>query len=509
MFTGIFPSNKKADDLFIIDMEATIIFPHQLFNQHPAIQPGRVCYLVEETLFFTQYKFHKQKIVFHRASMKAYCKFLLARQMNVEYVEATGNCADIRILLEELSSKDIGHIHFADPVDEWLNKRISKACKSLGIKKTIYNTPCFLNNMSEANKYFDNKRTYFQTAFYISQRKSRQLLMTAAGEPAGGKWSYDAENRLKFPAGQPAPAISFPPENDFITEAITYVNDHFNQHYGKITPFNYPVTFTEAEKWLDEFITGRFEKFGIYEDAIVAGEHFLHHSVLSPLLNIGLLTPGLVIDRVMALADKNNIPLNSLEGFVRQVVGWREFIRIIYEREGNRQRIRNFWGFDRKIPASFRQGNTGIVPIDNTIRKILETGYCHHIERLMLLGNFMLLCEFDPDEVYRWFMELFIDSYDWVMVPNVYGMTQFADGGLMTTKPYISGSNYVLKMSNYKKGAWCNVWDALFWRFMHVKRDFFAGNPRLAMLLKTLDKMNDRKRAEHFDIAAKYLQSLS
>lgn len=162
----------------------------------------------------------------------------------------------------------------------------------------------------------------------------------------------------------------------------------------------------------------------------------------------------------------------------------------------------------RKIPASFYNGTTGILPVDVTIKKVLETGYCHHIERLMILGNFMLLCEFDPDEVYTWFMEFFIDSYDWVMVPNVYGMSQYADGGLMSTKPYISGSNYIKKMSNYPSGQWQDIWDALFWRFMDVNREFFLKNPRLAMLIRTYDKWDDEKKSTLMARAENYLNSL-
>jgi deoxyribodipyrimidine photolyase-related protein len=219
---------------------------------------------------------------------------------------------------------------------------------------------------------------------------------------------------------------------------------------------------------------------------------------------VGLLTPDFVIDEAMAFASHNDIPLNSLEGFVRQIVGWREFIRAVYELKGTEERTKNYWKFKRKIPASFWNGTTEIEPIDLTIKKVLETGYCHHIERLMVLGNFMLLCEFDPDEVYRWFMELFIDAYDWVMVPNVYGMSQFADGGLMASKPYISGSSYVLKMSHYKKGDWCDTWDALFWEFMNKQRAFFSSNPRLGMLLKTYDKMSEEKRNNYKEVVAAF-----
>jgi deoxyribodipyrimidine photolyase-related protein len=226
------------------------------------------------------------------------------------------------------------------------------------------------------------------------------------------------------------------------------------------------------------------------------------------MLNIGLLTPQEIVDAAIRVGAKKNIPLNSLEGFIRQIVGWREFIRLVYEREGTKQRTTNYWQFKRKIPKTFWTGDTGIAPIDSTIKKILKTGYAHHIERLMVLGNFMLLCEFDPDEVHKWFMEMFIDAYDWVMVPNVYGMTQFADGGLMTTKPYISGSNYLMKMSDYEKGTWQPIWDGLFWRFMHVHRSFFLQNPRIGMLVKTFDKMSEEKRNAHLHAADNYLQSL-
>jgi deoxyribodipyrimidine photolyase-related protein len=214
------------------------------------------------------------------------------------------------------------------------------------------------------------------------------------------------------------------------------------------------------------------------------------------------------LKHLLIIPKKNEIPLNSVEGFIRQIIGWREFIRAVYELKGIEQRTKNYWNFKRKIPVSFWKGETGIEPLDITIKKVIDTGYCHHIERLMVIGNFMVLCEFDPDEVYRWFMELFIDAYDWVMVPNVYGMSQFADGGLMSTKPYISGSNYLMKMSNYKKGDWQLIWDGLFWRFMDKHRDFFLSNPRLGMLIRTFDKMEPKKKLGLLNSAENYLKSL-
>ncbi|MEO5570626.1 MAG: cryptochrome/photolyase family protein [Bacteroidia bacterium] len=489
--------------------EAVLIFPHQLFKQHPAMHKSRPVYLVEEWLFFRQYNFHQQKIILHRSGMKFFETYLKEQNYKVHYIETSDERNDVKKLIAFLSQQKITCIHIANVVDCWLMKRIRTACKKYAIELTVYESPSFFNTMDEVADYFSKRKTYFQTDFYVHQRKQRKLLLKTDGKPIGGKWTFDAENRVKFPKKEIVPAINFPKADSFITEATKYVQQHFPDNYGSAkAPHFFVSTFKEAEDWLDDFLKNRFEKFGIYEDAIVADENILHHSVLTPMLNTGLLMPQQIIDAVLNHTEKNNSPLNSLEGFIRQITGWREFIRIVYEREGSKQRTTNYWKFKRKIPASFWTRTTGIAPIDITIKKVLKTGYCHHIERLMVLGNFMLLCEFDPDEVHRWFMELFIDAYDWVMVPNVYGMTQFADGGLMTTKPYISGSNYLMKMSDYSKGDWQQVWDGLFWRFMHVHRSFFLQNPRLGMLVGTFDKMSEEKRNTHLVNAEKYLSSL-
>ena len=270
----------------------------------------------------------------------------------------------------------------------------------------------------------------------------------------------------------------------------------------------YPTNHEEAEVWLNQFLAIRFKEFGPFEDAVVKEYSILHHSLLSPLINCGLLSPLDVIESSMRFYREKNIPINSCEGFIRQIIGWREFIRGVYVAKGTQERTTNFWGFTRKIPNSFYEGNTGIEPVDDTIHKIKASSYANHIERLMIMGNFMLLCEFDPDEVYKWFMEVFIDSYDWVMVPNVYGMSQFADGGLMSTKPYISSSNYIIKMSNYKKGEWCKIWDALFWNFMDKQRSFFLKNPRMRMLISSFDKMDHIKRENYLVTADNYLNKL-
>ncbi len=489
--------------------EAVLIFPHQLFEKHPAIGKDRVVYLIEEFLFFRQYKFHKQKLVLHRSSMKFCEDYLKNLGMKVKYIESESNSSDIRKLIPQLKENGIQTIHFADVADNWLEKRIKQSAEKFGIKVCEYSSPAFLNSKEELKKYFGGKKKYSQTDFYIKQRKKLGILLNKDGSPVGGKWTYDTENRLKYPENKKPPQVNFPSSNKYYEEAIKYVNEKFHANYGEINKsFIYPCTFDESKKWFNQFLEKRFSEFGSYEDAIVAEENILHHSVLTPMLNVGLTTPQYIVERTLSFSEKHKIPLNSVEGFIRQIIGWREFIRSVYEFSGTTQRTKNYWGLKRKIPESFWNGTTGIEPVDITIKKILQTGYCHHIERLMVLGDFMLLCEFDPDEVYRWFMELFIDAYDWVTVPNVYGMSQFAVGGLMATKPYISGSNYLMKMSNYKKGNWQLIWDGLFWRFMDKHRKFFLSNPRLGMLIKTFDIMSAERKSTLLNAAETYLESI-
>ena len=488
-----------------------LIFPHQLFHHPSWIGQTASIYLIEEYLFFKQYTFHKQKIAFHRASMKSYESYLRSLGFEVCYVEAIEDRSDIRWLIAELKQNGIKEISYVDPTDCWLENRIEKSCFQHQISTEKWNSPMFLNSKDDLLPFFrSDKKKYHQTSFYKDERKKRGILISPDGNPEGGKWTYDTDNRKKYPANKNPPHVQFPDADAYYEEAIVYVQTHFSHHLGTLMnkPL-YPANHEITDKWLDQFFENRFMEFGPYEDAILGENSLLHHSVLTPMLNVGLITPQEIIDRCLVYAEKHHIPINSTEGFIRQIIGWREFIRGMYMARGTDQRNCNFWHFKKKIPASFYTGTTGVGPIDITIKKVLETGYCHHIERLMVLGNFMVLCEFDPDEVYRWFMEMFIDAYDWVMVPNVYGMSQYADGGLMASKPYISGSNYLMKMSNFKKGEWQAVWDGLFWRFMDVHRDFFKQNPRLGMLVNTFDKMPDEKRQKHLENGELYLSTLS
>ncbi len=490
-------------------MHVLVLFPHHLyFNLDELRNQVQEVYLVEEFLFFRQYNFHKQKLLFHRASMCEYSTRLRSEGFKVNYIQSHDVLSDVRSLIPALVAKGISRIFLFEPDDFLLRKRIE--LKSASIELVWLENQLFINSSADLENYKAKNAKLFQTDFYIHQRKLRNILVDALGGPVGGKWSFDAENRKKYPTQKTPPQVSSATKNEFYEEAKNYVLQYFAANIGSLDgEIVYPTSPEEAKVWLQEFFELRFKDFGEYEDALVQDASFLNHSVLTPMLNVGLLKPMDVIQEALNFAAKNTLPMNSLEGFVRQILGWREFVRYVYKIHGVKQRTTNFWGFNRKIPDSYYEGTTGIRPVDDAIKKLHSTAYNHHIERLMVLSNFMLLCEFDPDEVYRWFMEHYIDAYDWVMVPNVYGMAQFADGGMMVTKPYVSGSNYIFKMSDYKKGeAWADLWDALFWRFLSVNRDFFKRNPRLSMLINTFDKWPDDKKSAYLARAENYLSSL-
>ena len=489
-------------------MDISIIFPNQIFEKSKLLDESTRIYLIEEYLFFNQFKFHKQKILFHRMTMKSYERFLQKNSFNINYIDSTEKISEIKSFIENLDS-NIKSIKIYDPVDNWLSKRINDTCKLKNINVEVYDNPLFINKSEDLSSFFRNdKKKFFQTSFYKQQRLKLDVMMIG-DKPEGGKWTYDDQNREKYPKGKIPPTITYPEKNKIYTEAFNYVNDNFNNNYGKINEeIIYPYNFKLAKEWLNVFLKTRFEEFGPYEDAVVKEKSILNHSVLSPLINIGLINPKHLVKSILNYYYQNNIRINSCEGFIRQIIGWREFIRGVYIYKGTEERNKNFWNFKKKIPKSFYDGTTGVEPVDDTIKKINKSAYANHIERLMIIGNFMLLCEFDPDEVYKWFMELFIDSYDWVMVPNVYGMSQFGDGGLMSTKPYISGSSYILKMSNYKKGEWCSTWDSLFWSFIDKQREFFKTNPRMRMLVSSFDRMNIEKKEKLINTAHNFLKNL-
>jgi len=493
---------------------AALVFPHQLFAASPALEgaPERVV-MIEDTLFFGDERyparFHKQKLAYHRATMAHWAEHHRRAGLRVDIHAYDGPCSALGPLMRSLAADGIDTVVLADPHDLMLSRRLAAAGRAAGVAVNTRGTPAFINDPLDNRDYRASRKRWFMADFYAWQRRRLDILMDG-DEPRGGQFSFDEQNRRKLPKKERAhlPTLPAIARDEFVEAAIASVERDFADNPGSLQDWHYPVDGASANAWLERFLSERFEKFGPYEDAIVADESWLYHGVLTPMLNTGLLTPRAVLDAALRAGRDNGIALNSVEGFVRQILGWREFMRATYDDLGVAMRTTNHWSHTRPMPACLYDGTTGIEPIDDTIRRILKTGYCHHIERLMVLGGFMFLCEIDPDAIYTWFMEMFIDSYDWVMVPNVYAMSQHADGGAITTKPYFSGSNYVRKMSDHPKGDWCDIWDGLFWRWVIKQSDALAGNPRWSMMVANARRMPEQKRRAHQRVAERYLAGL-
>jgi len=429
-----------------------LIFPTQLFKVDSSLKDAKF-YLIEEPTYFTKYKFHKLKLAFHRASMQSYYNYLKQRDINVKYYEFKDN------YLSDLKNQEV---FFYNPIDHNLTKKI---LSSSAKKITMLETPEFITTHADLQEYYDknkNKKFTHDSSFYRWQRNRLKILTPIT------KLSYDKENRLSFPKGQ---KDVFSPQNNsskYIAEAKKYVNKHFADNWGIMDNFIFPIDHAGAKKWLANFIKNRLSKFGKYEDAFNSKIKFGYHSILSPLLNIGLLIDKDILDAIHA--NHSKVPLNSLEGYIRQLIGWKQSMRYLYEFHLDKFTIRskstisskntivgkNFLNHTNKLSKRFWDASTGIPPVDDCIKKAYQYSYLHHIERLMVIGQFFLLTMVDPDEVYKWFISaVSIDSYEWVMVPNIYGMIMYADGGFMMSRPYFSSSVYIKKMNDgeYKTGG--------------------------------------------------------
>lgn len=377
--------------------------------------------------------------------------------------------------------------------DKFMETRLTRLAEKLGLPLVIKHSPLFLTTRAEFKTYLTQVKKPFMKTFYERQRKRLGILVDTSGKPVGGQFSFDEDNRKSLPASVLPPPIRFPAPTKHVVEVKKVVAKMFPDHPGSTENFWLPVTRHDSEIWLERFLEERFSHFGEYEDALTTDHDFVFHSVVSPMLNVGLLLPEKVVLKTLTFAEENSIPLNSTEGFIRQIIGWREFIRGVYQEFDEKQSGTNFFKNQNKLSRRWYTGETGLVPVDLAIKKANAWGWTHHIERLMVLSNAMLLCEIAPSEVHRWFMEMYVDSSDWVMGPNVYGMGQFSDGGIFATKPYICGSNYLLKMGNYKKGPWCEEFDALYWTFIDKHKAFYAKNPRTSIMAKSVERMDPAK----------------
>ena len=458
--------------------------------------------MAEDYELCERFSCHKHKLVFFLSAMRHYSQALKATQRDLDYFEL--NEATQKLSFEEKLQRWIkAHkiselVHFEIP-DLFFKQRIEEFCLSEGIVQTVLPSPMFLEESHTLVQWMKRNKRPFMKNYYEDRRQKTGLLMEQVkgkSVPVGGQFSFDEDNRRALPKDKTPPQVTVLKADSITLDVAHLVNTMFAAHPGTTENFWLPVTSAEAQAWLGEFLRLRFREFGDYEDALSPASPFLYHSVLSPFLNCGLLTPLEVLQTAEIAAAKNAVPLNSLEGFVRQILGWREFVRGVHLAFEKEQRTRNFFGHKRQLAPCWWNGSTGLVHLDRAIQKCVTWGYCHHIERLMVIGNVMLLCEVEPSAAHAWFMQMFVDSADWVMGPNVYGMALWSDGGIFATKPYICGSNYWLKMSGEKKAPWCDDLDALYWSFVSRQQKILLKNPRMSMMAKTFEKMDEQRK--HF-----------
>ena len=466
-------------------------------------------FMKEDIGLCTDYNHHKLKIIYFLTSMREYRDYLINHGLKVIYHGIENDNFEknyFEVLNDEIKNNKIKTLNYFEIEDNSFAEEFLNFISSSDINTQKHSTPMFLNTKHDFENFAKN-HPLRMSSFYQISRKKLKLLLDENEKPLGGKWSFDSENRKKLPREIQLPSIKKFDDSKHFKKISKYVSKRFNLHPGSSDNLWIPTCRKDALILLDDFFNTRFSKFGTYEDAINTDNNFLFHSFLSPILNIGLLTPDEVIKKAMNFSDKNSIPINSLEGFIRQIIGWREFIRGIYHLKGKEQENLNFFKHERRLSEHWYSATTDILPLDDSIKNCLKYGYTHHIPRLMIIANIMTLSRIHPKEIYKWFMEMFIDSSEWVMIPNVFGMGTFADGGIFATKPYSCGSNYILKMSNYRKDKWCNTLDGLYWKFIHDNRSFFEKNPRLSIIPRSLDKMDKEKKQTLFENAENFIST--
>ena len=485
-----------------------VVLGNHLFNPNffSQYKDDHIFYMAEDLGLCTYEKHHKQKILLFLSSMRSFCDELKEKNFEVIYKKIEDNDFELDYL-EKLkiiiTEKKIETVSVFEIEDKPFESTFLSDLKDI-VSVNYLSTPMFLTKRQDFKEYNDSVKKPFMANFYKKQRKENNFLIEEDGSPSGGKWSFDEENRKKIPK-----EIKLPSQLKFkltthTKHLIKIIDDKFKHHIGQLDDFWLCTTRDDAWSIFSHFLDEKINFFGDYEDAVDQRDNVLFHSTLSPLMNLGLITPSEILDKLKKI--KNEIKINSLEGYFRQVVGWREFIRGVYQNYDEKFETSNFFNHNRLMKKSWYDGSTGLFPLDYSIKNANKYAWTHHIERLMIQANIMNLCEINPKRVYIWFMEHYIDSSEWVMYPNVYGMGLFSDGGVFSTKPYICGSAYFRKMMDFKKGEWCDILDGLYWRFIEKNKNFFLKNPRLSMMVRVLDKMKLERRKKIIDLANKFIE---
>lgn len=459
---------------------------------------------------------HPKKIALIFAAMRKFATRLSEDGWQVAYTplddpENTGSIpGELLRRAEETGATEV----IATKPGEW---RLISALQDTPLDVHLLDDDRFIASQAEFDRWADGRKQLRMEYFYREMRRKTGLLMDG-DKPAGGKWNYDQLNRKPAKPDLFAPAPPRFAPDQIVADVLDLVEAGFPGNFGKLRPFGFATDHDQAQNVLDHFIDNGLAGFGDYQDAMLTGNSYLYHSVISAYLNIGLLDPIDVCSRVEAAWKEGKAPINAAEGFIRQIIGWREFVRGIYFREGPDYPQRNALKHKRKLPGFYWTAKTRMACMAQVIAQTRDEAYAHHIQRLMVTGNFALLAGIDPKDVHQWYLAVYFDAFEWVEAPNTIGMSQFADGGLVASKPYVSSANYINRMSNYcencsysakaKTGDDACPFNLLYWHFLERHRDLFAANPRMAQMYRTWDRMDGRKRKEVINHADAFLSRM-
>ena len=454
----------------------------------------------------TYVKHHKKKIAFLFSAMRHFAEELKASGYRVEYTKLNDkdNTGFFKTEVERTLKKyKFDHIVVTHPGEYRVLQDIESWEAGFGIPVKIKLDNRFLCTTEEFSTWAKDKKQLRLEYFYREIRKKNSILMNGS-DPVGGQWNYDSENRQPPKSGLEIPE-PYSNDTDGITrEVMDLVAERFSDHFGDLEPFYFAVTRDQALQALYLFIEHRLENFGTFQDAMIEGEPWMYHSHIGFYLNCGLLLPMECVRAAEEAYNQDKVPLNSVEGFIRQIIGWREYVRGVYWLKMPDYANENFFGAKRNLPEFYWTAETKMNCLHQCISETKKNAYAHHIQRLMILGNFALISGFDPVQVNEWFLIVYADAYEWVELPNVSGMILFADGGFLASKPYAAGANYINKMSNYCKN--CNYqvtkkngpnacpFNYLYWDFLVRNRDQLQSNHRVSMMYKTYDRMDEDKK---------------
>lgn len=476
--------------------------------------------MVEVAEEATYVRHHKRKIAFLFSAMRHFAKTLEKQGWQVNYIQYndpqnTGSFTSE--IARAIKSNRPDRIVATEPGEWRVLESMRSWSEELGVPVDILTDDRFIATHQEFESWARDRKQLRMEYFYRDMRRKTGLLM-AGDQPEGGKWNYDAENRKAASAGLSMPSVKRFEPDQITQDVLDLVSTRFDNHFGDLMPFWFAVTRDQALEVMEHFVVHALPQFGDYQDAMLTGEPFLFHSLLSFYINAGLLNPLEVCKRVEAAYYAGDAPLNAAEGYIRQIIGWREYMRGIYWLKMPDYASENFFKNTRSLPEFYWTGETDMACMSAVITQTKQEAYAHHIQRLMVTGNFALLAGIDPHEVHEWYLAVYADAYEWVELPNTLGMSQFADGGLLGSKPYAASGNYINKMSDYckqcrfdvkqKTGEGACPFNALYWDFLIRNEEKLKDNHRLGQVFRTWYRIEEDKRIQYRESAARFLANL-